>query len=86
MYKIREAGRRKGTASNGNEVTFEAKRCNAFGQNLYSVFEAARNGSRTVFDWEHSYLENKTTGEKTPLVRRSHGWTLDLKKPSAHSA
>ena len=86
MYKIREAGQCRGTASNGNEVTFEAKRCIAFGQNLYSVFEAARNGTRTVFDWDHSYLENKTTGEKTPLVRRSHGWTLDLKKPSAHSA
>ena len=86
LYPITAAGTCTGATESGSTVSFEAKRCKAFSHNLFSVFEAARNGHRTVFDWDSSYIQNKTTGEKIPLERRSSGWTLTLEKPTTHGA
>ena len=86
LYPITEAGACSGTARNGNTVTFDAKRCKAFSHNLFSVYQAASNGTRTVFDWDESYLEDTATGKRIPLERREGGWTLTLEKPSKPSA
>ena len=86
LYPITAAGTCTGATESGSTVSFEAKRCKAFSHNLFSVFEAARNGHRTVFDWDCSYIQDKTTGEKIPLERRSSGWTLTLEKPTTHGA
>lgn len=77
-YKITEKGKCSGTTSAGSTLAFEAKRCNAFKQNLFSVYKAAKEGTRTVFDWDESYLEDKSTGEKIPLTRTNNGWTLSM--------
>ena len=48
------------------------------------MFEAARKGTRTVFDWDNSYLESKATGKRVPLQRTESGWTLEV-KPDARA-
>ena len=82
-YAITEKGTCAGETADGSTITFEALRCNAFTKNLFSVHEAAKNGTRTVFDWDHSYLENTTTGERTPLQRTRNGWELQLAQEAA---
>lgn len=72
----------KGTCTGitgGEAISFSANRCKDFTHNLFSVFEAARAGSRTVLEWDDSYIENMTTKERTPLRRKGQGWTLDVK-------
>ena len=83
-YDLTETGNCVGKATNGAEIAFKAKRCDAFKHNLFSVFEAARKGTRTVFDWDNSYLESKTTGKRVPLQRTESGWTLEV-KPDARA-
>jgi hypothetical protein len=46
---------------------------------LVSNFELARLGYRSVFDWENSYVENKRTGERIPMIRKEDGWYLEIR-------
>ncbi len=77
-YKITEKGTCSGVTTRGEGLSFTAKKCEAFKQNLFSVLQAAKAGTRTVFDWDDSYLEVKSTGERIPLTRNAHGWELTL--------
>ena len=52
-------------------------------QNLFSVHRATRSGCRIVLDDEDSYVENKKSGNRIPLVRSRTGWELRLKPQSA---
>ena len=46
--------------------------------NLFSVYQAAKDGSRTVFDWDESYIEDKASGERVMLERGQSGWQLAI--------
>ena len=48
-------------------------------QVLASVGRMCDGGNRVVFDdWSGSYIENKRTGERTPLVKKNGIYTFDL--------
>jgi hypothetical protein len=67
-------------------LTFDAKQCGEFSRNLFSAFQAARDGWRTVLDWEDSYIQHKRSGVKIHLNRTAHGWDLELRHSHAHDA
>lgn len=85
-FSITQAGTCKGKTGEGKTMQFEAKRCDQFQHNLFSVYEAAKNGSRTVFDWDDSYIEDKSTGERVPIRRKPNGWELCINTSAANSA
>mgnify|MGYP003333306657 CR=1 FL=1 len=79
---VKTKGRFIGTAGDGNrdsKFAFAVKKSEAFVQNLFSVHRAARSGCRVVLDDEESYIENKKSGNRIPLVRCKTGWELRMK-------
>ena len=44
---------------------------------LLSVSRAVDSGNRVIFDRDWSYIENKTTGEKTTITRKGGLYVLD---------
>ena len=71
------------TTDSNKEMTFEAKQSHEFLHNLFSSFQAAKEGCKTVLEWDNSFIEHKPTGTILPLSRTNTGWELPMQPTTA---
>ena len=67
----------KGFTEDGKEKTITAQVCEV-NKALLSVSKAVKAGNRVVFDPEGSYIESKTTGERTWLTEENGMYALKV--------
>jgi hypothetical protein len=57
--------------------------CGKFDENLLSVNPLCKDGHRIILDYDGSYIERKTDGQKYPIRRTSNGFIVTLTFSSA---
>jgi hypothetical protein len=78
QIRIAKKGKFTAETADGTGTSMSVKQAPEFSQNLFSIFEATKQGWQANFNAGDSFLMNGETGEKIPLVRTATGWDLEL--------
>jgi hypothetical protein len=75
---IQKKGKFTAQTADGTGTTMIVKQAPEFSQNLFSIFEATKQGWQANFNGDDSHLLHTVTGERIPLMRTATGWDLEL--------
>jgi hypothetical protein len=78
QIRIAKKGKFTAETADGTGTIMSVKQAPEFSQNLFSIFEATKQGWQANFNATNSFLMNGATGEQIPLTRTATGWDLEL--------
>ena len=74
--RVTKRAKFQGVTTDGDPMDLDVKLSSHFDQNLFSIKKACEAGKRAVFDSAGSYLQDKASGDKIPMIPTGSGWDL----------